>query len=81
MYRRQRLQISRFVRLRRFYTGGVERLEERWVGNGIRGEEFEAPDHIYAGDLNLFGRGSLFERLLPAPYIVWRSGFGRGGVN
>ena len=65
-YSRQRLQISNFVRLRRFYVWGVGRLEGRWIGNGISGEEFEAPDHVYAADLNLFGRGSLFERLCTA---------------
>lgn len=65
-YRRQRLQISNFVRLRRFYVSGVERLEERWTGNGISGEEFEGPEHVYAADLSLFGRGSLFERLCTA---------------
>jgi MutS domain V len=65
-YRRQRLEISRLVRLRRFYAGGVERLEERWPGKGISGEEFETPDHIYAADLTLFGCGSLFERLCTA---------------
>jgi hypothetical protein len=45
----------------------VERLERSWIGNGITGEEFEMPDHIYAADLNLSGRGSLFERLCTAP--------------
>jgi hypothetical protein len=65
-YSSQRLQISNFVRLRRFYGGGVERLEGRWIGNGMSGEEFEVPDHVYAADLNLFGRGSLFERLCTA---------------
>ncbi|SPF54848.1 DNA mismatch repair protein MutS domain protein [Candidatus Sulfopaludibacter sp. SbA4] len=65
-YTRQQLQISRFIRLRRFYAGGVERLEERWVGNGISGQEFEVPDHVYAADLSLFGHGSLFERLCTA---------------
>src|SRR5262245_10602427 len=56
-YRRQRFRISQFVRLRRFYLAGIERLEDRWTGNGISGEEFEAPDHVYAADLNLFGHG------------------------
>ncbi len=65
-YSSQRLQISNFVRVRRFYAAGVERLEDRWIGNGISGEEFEASDHIYAADLSLFGRGSLFERLCTA---------------
>ncbi len=65
-YRRQRLQISNSVRLRRFYVAGVERLEGSWTGNGVSGEEFEVPDHAYAADLSLFGRGSLFERLCTA---------------
>jgi len=65
-YRLQRSQISNFARIRRFYIGGVERLEDRWSGKGISGEEFERPDHVYAADLNLFGRGSLFERLCTA---------------
>ena len=65
-YRRQRSEISRSVRLRRFYGRGVERLEERWDGNGNSGEEFEARGHIYAADLSLFGPGSLFERLCTA---------------
>ena len=66
-YSRQRLQIWNFVRLRRFYAGSVERLEGSWIANGITGEEFEMPNHTYAADLNLFGRGSLFERLCTAP--------------
>jgi MutS domain V len=65
-YSHQRSQISSFARLRRFYVRGVERLEERWSGNGISGEEFARPGHVYAADLNLFGRGSLFERLCTA---------------
>jgi hypothetical protein len=65
-YGRQRLESSNLVRLRRFYLGGVERLTELWPGNGISGEEFQKPDHLYAADLNLFGRGSLFERLCTA---------------
>ncbi|HLK61809.1 MAG TPA: hypothetical protein VKU19_00120 [Bryobacteraceae bacterium] len=65
-YSRQRLQLSRFFRLRRFYGHGVERLEDRWIDNGISGKEFEKPNHIYAADLNLFGRGSLFQRLCTA---------------
>lgn len=65
-YSGQRLQISNFSRLRRYYVGGVERLEGRWVGNGISGEEFQEPEHVYSADLDLFGRGSLFERLCTA---------------
>jgi hypothetical protein len=62
-YRQQSTGISRSVRLRRFYKRGAARLEEEWVGAGTSGEEFAEPDHVYAADLNLFGEGSLFERL------------------
>ena len=48
-HRRQRAQISILVRLRRFYLAGVERLEERWAGNGISGEEFEMPGYPLCG--------------------------------
>lgn len=50
----------------RFYEEGLERLEERWVGRGRDGRDFLDPEHPYAADLDLFGRGSLFERLCTA---------------
>jgi hypothetical protein len=46
-----------------FYARGIERLEDRWSGNGIAGDEFSDDHHPYAGDLDLFGKGSLFELL------------------
>src|SRR3984957_11115143 len=46
-----------------YYRHGIARLEDRWIGLGERGERFGATDHIYAADLDLFGRGSLFELL------------------
>jgi hypothetical protein len=46
-----------------FYHAGIARLEDRWEGTGQPGERFEDPHHVYASDLDLFGRGSLFELL------------------
>jgi hypothetical protein len=46
-----------------FYKRGFARIEDRWVGQGQTGERFSDPHHIYASDLDLFGRGSLFELL------------------
>jgi len=46
-----------------FYRHGIARIEDRWIGLGQRGERFAALEHIYAADLDLFGRGSLFELL------------------
>jgi len=46
-----------------FYRTGIARIEDRWVGTGQTGERFNDPHHVYAADLDLFGRGSLFELL------------------
>jgi len=46
-----------------FYEAGLERLEGRWMGRGEAGERFRDSHHPYAEDLDVFGSGSLFERL------------------
>ena len=46
-----------------FYERGLARLEDRWIGNGETGSRFADEHHVYANDLDLFGRGSLFELL------------------
>jgi hypothetical protein len=46
-----------------FYQSGLARIEDRWQGKGQTGERFSDPRHVYAADLDLFGRGSLFELL------------------
>ncbi len=50
-------------RAARFYERGLARIEDRWTGTGEPGDEFEDPEHPYAADLDLFGKGSLFELL------------------
>jgi hypothetical protein len=49
-----------------FYRSGAVRMEDRWAGTGQTGERFSDPHHVYAADLDLFGRGSLFELLSTA---------------
>ncbi len=49
-----------------FYERALARCENRWMGLGSPGEAFRDPQHLYAGDLDLFGRGSLFELLSTA---------------
>jgi len=44
-----------------FYRQRIARLEDNWAGTGPTGDRFGDETHIYAGDLDLFGRGSLFE--------------------
>ncbi|MEQ1897992.1 MAG: DNA mismatch repair protein MutS [Vicinamibacterales bacterium] len=56
----EREQTSRAIT---FYQRGLARLEDRWAGGGESGDRFQAAAHPYAADLDLFGRGSLFELL------------------
>ncbi len=44
-----------------YYERSLARLSNQWIGNGNRGEQFRDPKHVYSDDLDLFGRGSLFE--------------------
>lgn len=49
-----------------FYRKGIARIEDRWAGTGQTGERFRDANHVYAEDLDLFGRGCLFELLSTA---------------
>ena len=49
-----------------FYRRGIARIEDRWAGTGQSGDRFRADEHVYAEDLDLFGKGSLFELLSTA---------------
>ncbi len=57
---------KRAHRLAGFYDRGIARLEGRWAGQGEGGERFDDPAHPYAEDLDLFGKGSLFELISTA---------------
>ena len=51
----------------RYYTHGLARLRDEWTGTGNElGERFRQPEHVYGDDLDLFGKGSLFEMLSTA---------------
>jgi len=45
---------------------GLARIGNRWIGTGSQGERFRDPRHVFSDDLDLFGRGSLFELLSTA---------------
>jgi hypothetical protein len=47
----------------RFYERRLTNVEERWAGTGEPGNRFLDDAHLCARDLDLFGPGSLFERL------------------
>ncbi len=49
-----------------FYERGLARIGDQWMGKGETGDRFSDPSHPYARDLDLFGKGSLFELLCDA---------------
>jgi hypothetical protein len=59
-------EVRRVTRARAFYERGLARLENRWIGAGQTGERFLDPRHPYARDLDIFGRGSIFELICTA---------------
>jgi hypothetical protein len=48
------------------YQRGLKRLDNQWAGEGNSGERFRSSAHLFADDLDLFGRASLFERISTA---------------
>ncbi|MEZ4649727.1 MAG: DNA mismatch repair protein MutS [Candidatus Eisenbacteria bacterium] len=56
-------KLVRAQRAVRYYELAIARLDDRWVGVGPEGREYASPRHPYAIDLDLFGPGSLFQRL------------------
>lgn len=56
-------QIRTIEAVRAFYERGLARLEDRWAGSGESGERFIDDKHPYSRDLDLFGKGSVFELL------------------
>ena len=49
-----------------YYKRALDRLADRWSGHGTTGQRYANGSHLYADDLDLFGRGSLFELLCQA---------------
>jgi hypothetical protein len=57
---------SRLRRALAFHERALARLDGQFAGAGTPGDEFADPTHPYALDLDLFGKGSLFELLCGA---------------
>ena len=56
----------RAERVAAFHERGISRVDGQWAGHGSTGARFLDEEHPYAADLDLFGVGSLFERLSAA---------------
>lgn len=54
-------QLERRRRAERYFERALARLAGNWAGTGETGEGYLDPAHPYAQDLDLFGKGSLFE--------------------
>ncbi len=50
----------------RYFEKALARLDGNWAGTGEAGNAYLDPAHPYAQDLDLFGKGSLFELLSTA---------------
>jgi hypothetical protein len=66
IHQRIHAAVARFERAVKFYERGLARIEDRWSGSGEAGDRFADKSHPYSEDLDLFGRGSLFELLSTA---------------
>ena len=59
-------RLDRHRRAVRYFERALARLNGDWQGKGESGERYSDPAHPYAEDLDLFGRGSLFELISTA---------------
>jgi len=57
---------ERAIRAVKFYENGLARIEDRWIGIGQSTELMRDESHLYAADLDIFGKASLFELLCTA---------------
>ena len=56
-------RVANEKRAAEYYERSIQRLDGAWTQAGETGEMFRDPNHPYADDLDLFGRGSVFQLL------------------
>ncbi len=66
LHERVRQARRRLDRAAAYYDRGIARIDDRWAGSGESGLRFIDKSHVYAEDLDIFGKGSLFELLCTA---------------
>jgi hypothetical protein len=54
---------ARAVAIQRFHERGLDRLSGRWTAHPEDGTSFRSAEHVYSGDLDIFGHASLFQLL------------------
>jgi hypothetical protein len=50
----------------KYYERGLARIQDQWIGTGDPGHAYFDESHPYSTDLDIFGKGSLFELLCSA---------------
>ncbi len=60
-----------------YWASTLDRINDVWIGKGDPGIEFTDPGHGYADDLDLFGKGSVFERISAARTSIGRETLAR----
>jgi hypothetical protein len=65
----------------RFCERGIERLNGEWQGKGVDGEAFATEHHLFAADLDVLGKGSIFELLCIAATSSGRATLARWLLN
>ena len=70
---RLKAAIRRAERASAYYERGLDRVEDRWSGRGEDGSRFADVAHPFADDLDLFGPGSLFQRVNTARTLAGES--------
>lgn len=60
-----------------WYEGGLARRGNDWIGQGHDGLDLVDSEHAYARDLDLFGKGSLFELLCTCRTALGRAALAR----
>ena len=65
-HRRVVRALHRAQRAIRYYAIALARIDDHWAGTGPSGEQYGDREHPYAKDLDLFGRGSLYQLLCAA---------------
>ena len=66
LHERVRIVGRKMARAVAYYDRGIKRIDGDWPGTGTAGDRFALAEHPYANDLDLFGVGSIFERLCTA---------------
>ena len=76
-HQRIRDRRARAQRAVEFYRTGLERIQDRRHGSAPSGGQFDVQHHIYAADLDLFGKDSLYQMLCAARTQMGEDTLGR----